>query len=58
MVLMENPVYLDYNATTRIDLEVAIEMMPYIETFFDNPSSSYYDYGKHGKNFHRKKHYR
>lgn len=38
---METPVYLDYNATTPIDLEVANEMMPYIETFFGNPSSSY-----------------
>lgn len=38
---MERPVYLDYNATTPIDLEVANEMMPYIETFFSNPSSSY-----------------
>jgi cysteine desulfurase len=38
---MEIPVYLDYNATTPIDPEVANEMMPYIETFFGNPSSSY-----------------
>lgn len=38
---MEKPVYLDYNATTPIDPEVANEMMPYIQTFFGNPSSSY-----------------
>lgn len=38
---MEKPVYLDYNATTPIDPEVANEMIPYIHTFFGNPSSSY-----------------
>ena len=38
---MEKPVYLDYNATTPIDPEVAREMLPYIQTFFGNPSSSY-----------------
>src|SRR4030042_2470474 len=38
---MVTPVYLDYNATTPIDPEVANEMMPYIQTFFGNPSSSY-----------------
>jgi selenocysteine lyase/cysteine desulfurase len=38
---MAEPVYLDYNATTPIDPEVAYEMLPYIQTFFGNPSSSY-----------------
>ena len=38
---MEKPVYLDYNATTPIDPEVANEMLPYIQSFFGNPSSSY-----------------
>jgi len=38
---MEKAVYLDYNATTPIDPEVANEMLPYIHTFFGNPSSSY-----------------
>lgn len=38
---MENPVYLDYNATTPIDKEVADEMFPYIKTWFGNPSSSH-----------------
>jgi len=36
-----NPVYLDYNATTPIDPEVAEEMIPYIKSHFGNPSSSY-----------------
>jgi len=38
---MEKPIYLDYNATTPIDPEVADEMIPYIQTFYGNPSSSY-----------------
>jgi len=38
---MKHPVYLDYNATTPIDPEVAKEMIPYIESFYGNPSSSY-----------------
>jgi cysteine desulfurase len=38
---MNKPVYLDYNATTPVDKEVANEMMPYIETHYGNPSSSH-----------------
>ncbi len=38
---MEKPVYLDYNATTPVDPEVAGEMIPYIQNHFGNPSSSY-----------------
>lgn len=38
---MENPIYLDYNATTPIAPEVADEMLPFIHTHFGNPSSSY-----------------
>jgi len=38
---MKRPVYLDYNATTPIDKEVAKAMLPYIETNYGNPSSSY-----------------
>jgi cysteine desulfurase len=33
------PVYLDYNATTPIDHEVAEAMKPYLEEYFGNPSS-------------------
>ncbi|MCK5700774.1 MAG: cysteine desulfurase [Cyclobacteriaceae bacterium] len=38
---MSKPVYLDYNATTPIDPEVIEEMLPYFQTGFGNPSSSY-----------------
>jgi cysteine desulfurase len=38
---MENPIYLDYNATTPIDPEVVNDMLPYLRAHFGNPSSSY-----------------
>lgn len=38
---MENPIYLDYNATTPVDPEVVEEMLPFIHYSFGNPSSSY-----------------
>ena len=38
---MKKPVYLDYNATTPIDPEVAAVMLPFINNNFGNPSSSY-----------------
>lgn len=38
---METPIYLDYNATTPIDMEVAQEMKQFIDSHFGNPSSSY-----------------
>jgi cysteine desulfurase len=36
------PIYLDYNATTPIDPEVAEAMRPYISNRFGNPSSSHW----------------
>jgi len=35
------PIYLDYNATTPIDPEVAETMLPFIHQHFGNPSSSH-----------------
>jgi cysteine desulfurase NifS len=35
------PIYLDYNATTPIDPEVAEAMLPFIHQHFGNPSSSH-----------------
>jgi cysteine desulfurase NifS/selenium donor protein len=34
-----DPIYLDYNATTPIDREVAETMQPYLAGYFGNPSS-------------------
>ena len=42
------PIYLDYNATTPIDPEVAEAMRPYILERFGNPSSSHW-YGTQSK---------
>ena len=36
-----HPVYLDYNATTPIDPEVAAAMQPYLVEHFGNPSSAH-----------------
>ena len=36
-----NALYLDYNATTPIDPQVAAAMLPYIHDYFGNPSSSH-----------------
>jgi cysteine desulfurase NifS/selenium donor protein len=42
------PIYLDYNATTPVDAEVAEAMRPYLEEYFGNPSSSHW-YGTQAK---------
>ncbi|MGD8370149.1 MAG: cysteine desulfurase family protein [Syntrophobacterales bacterium] len=42
------PIYLDYNATTPIDPEVAEAMRPYLFEHFGNPSSSHW-YGSQTK---------
>ncbi|MBW6480685.1 MAG: aminotransferase class V-fold PLP-dependent enzyme, partial [Bacteroidales bacterium] len=38
---MKKPVYLDYNATTPVDPEVKASMLPFLDHFFGNPSSSH-----------------
>jgi len=35
------PIYLDYNATTPIDPKVLAAMLPFLEKYFGNPSSSH-----------------
>lgn len=39
--MASDPIYLDYNATTPIDPEVAEAMLPYLQRHFGNPSSSH-----------------
>ena len=45
---MQKTIYLDYNATTPIDPEVAEAMLPYLYGRFGNPSSNH-PYGLEGK---------
>lgn len=42
---MQNPVYLDYNATTPLDARVLEVMMPYLTGQFGNASSSQHVFG-------------
>jgi cysteine desulfurase len=42
---MNNPIYLDYNATTPVAAEVLEAMLPYLVEHYGNPSSSH-SYGK------------
>ncbi len=42
---MNNKIYLDNNATTKIDEEILKEMLPYFSEKYGNPSSLYY-FGK------------
>ena len=39
--LQEGPLYLDYNATTPVDPMVVDAMLPYLSTYFGNPSSGH-----------------
>ena len=41
MLTTDDPIYLDYNATTPIDPAVAAAMRPYLDTVFGNPSSTH-----------------
>lgn len=40
-MMKQKPIYLDYNATTPIDLEVIDAMTPFLKEHFGNPSSSH-----------------
>lgn len=37
---MDEPIYLDYNATTPVAPEVVDAMLPFLRRHFGNPSSS------------------
>ncbi|HEY1348886.1 MAG TPA: cysteine desulfurase family protein [Ktedonobacteraceae bacterium] len=37
--LVDGPIYLDYNATTPVDPQVVMAMLPYLQMHFGNPSS-------------------
>lgn len=39
--MTDDPIYLDFNATTPIDPEVVEAMLPYLRTHFGNPSSGH-----------------
>ncbi|MFA6119882.1 MAG: cysteine desulfurase family protein [Sideroxydans sp.] len=38
---MNKPIYLDYNATTPVALDVADAIQPFLDVYFGNPSSSH-----------------
>jgi cysteine desulfurase len=40
-VSVKTPIYLDYNATTPVDLNVADAIQPFLDRHFGNPSSSH-----------------
>ena len=46
---MENLIYLDNNATTKVDEAVLEEMLPYFKNEYANPSSMY-DFAKPAAN--------
>ncbi len=43
--LQDGPIYLDYNATTPVDPIVVEAMLPFLSTYFGNPSSTH-SYGQ------------
>ena len=47
-----DPIYLDYNATTPVDPEVAKAMWPFMTKYFGNPSSSHI-YGRCRREYSR-----
>lgn len=48
--MVNKMIYLDNNATTKVDEEVLKEMLPYYEQFYGNPSSNKNWFGKSANN--------
>ena len=43
--MIDRPIYLDNHATTQVDVRVISAMMPYLSTYYGNPSSNAHLYG-------------
>ena len=48
-MINKGTIYLDYNATTPLDQDAYLAMVPYLTNFYGNPSSIY-NLGKQAKN--------
>ena len=42
---MSKKIYLDYQATTPVDLQILKKMMPYFNENFGNPHSNNHEFG-------------